>query len=247
MHHIHGASYKLASHLFFEGEEGHFQSLWIPWLSWNQVLGFAISILPLFALCHLLLQESLAIRNSPERKTNSQSKATLRIELIFWFFVSLIISFPLIILGDGFNAIGLGRGIQVKDELPMASFGIKSLINVADLGLIKPWMLVFRGLSNPLWFPLALLCCLPILALVLLKRNLLDHRNCATHPKIEYIQLKTDAKIQSRNRLLRALIGVYYFVFLIDLANFGGFLKLGEEYIQSVEYTNSVLIPGHIL
>lgn len=262
LHHIHGALYKLVSHQLFGDDNYYFQSFWTTWLSWNQVIGFAISILPLFSVCHLLIEEGLASNESVDIHNKTRFQANLHTKLVLWFIVSMTISLPITLLGSGFRSIGwdpnqsslslfemqrLGRGIQVRDELPMTSFGIKSKIGLTDLGPFNVWVLVFRVLSNPLWFPLALPCCLPILAFVLLKRNFSSHQRCDTHPKIEFIMLKTDAKIQSQNRLLIALLGIYYFVFLIDLANFGGFLKLEEGYMQSIKYTNSILLPGNIL
>lgn len=106
LHHIHGALYKLVSHQLFGDDNYYFQSFWTTWLSWNQVIGFAISILPLFSVCHLLIEEGLASNESVDILNKTRFQANLHTKLVLWFIVSMTISLPITLLGSGFRSIG---------------------------------------------------------------------------------------------------------------------------------------------
>ena len=68
----------------------------------------------------------------------------------------------------------MGGAVFASDSLPSTSFGISSLIPRPPPGhhLCAAWRQLFQLLSNPLWFPIACLCVLPIVAFFLLKREL---------------------------------------------------------------------------
>lgn len=60
----------------------------------------------------------------------------------------------------------------MEDRLPSPSFGITSSLASERGSLCRFLSRLFQCASNPLWFPLACLCVLPLVALVLFKREL---------------------------------------------------------------------------
>ena len=136
-------------------------------------------------------------------------------------------------------------------SVPAGALGITATIPAVG-GIISAWRIYFECLSNPLWFPLACLCLLPLLAFFLLKKETI----ITTEKRGDKEKLMEEAGIfHDRRReagLKRRLIGgifvLYYALFVYDLFMFGksldGLSGEEEEGGESLTFTHSSLSPS---
>ena len=141
----------------------------------------------------------------------------------------------------------------VRDSVPSRSYGIVADITVTDTKSLE-WTLLFQCLSNPLWFPIACLCCLPVLTFALLMRESLRQGKSKQKPVLlptsdpavdngRYLGWFDRYKhMKSTHRLLLSLFVTYYSIFMYDLVSFGKNLGDGSEEteIDTYSFTHSV-------
>ncbi len=110
--------------------------------------------------------------------------------------------------------------------------------------LMRLWLGVFECVCNPLWFPLACTCLVPIVTLALLRVEASrDHRTTDNETGLYNSKESQFRDVKGhgscRKKLLLGILLVYYAVFVHDLLSYGSIMDRDDKDGPNLDFTHT--------